>query len=80
MALLGGRSTIEVTDLPPEIQAAAPTVHPAVDFPDAGVDLPDDGRTDRARSDRSGAVAHRRQQGGGGGLAESEADDARRES
>ena len=40
MALLGGRSTIEVTDLPPEIQAAATAVTPTLDFPDAGVDLP----------------------------------------
>ena len=40
IALLGGRSTIEMTDLPPEIQAASLAVMPSVDFPDAGVDLP----------------------------------------
>jgi two-component system, NtrC family, response regulator AtoC len=40
MALLGGRSTIELNDLPPEIQAAPVTMLPALDFPEAGVDLP----------------------------------------
>lgn len=40
VALLGGRSTIELTDLPPEIQSAPLTLLPALDFPDAGVDLP----------------------------------------
>jgi DNA-binding NtrC family response regulator len=40
IALLGGRSTIELTDLPPEIQGATLTFLPPVDFPDAGVDLP----------------------------------------
>ena len=40
IALLGGRSTIEVSDLPPEIQTAPTSVMPAVEFPDAGVDLP----------------------------------------
>ena len=40
MALLGGRATVEVTDLPMEIQAAAATPLPNVDFPEAGVDLP----------------------------------------
>ena len=40
LALLGGRSTIEVTDLPPELQGAPLTFLPAVDFPDTGVDLP----------------------------------------
>jgi transcriptional regulator with PAS, ATPase and Fis domain len=39
MALLGGRSTIELADLPPEIQGSALTFIPPVDFPDAGVDL-----------------------------------------
>jgi DNA-binding NtrC family response regulator len=41
LALLGGRSTIEVTDLPPEIQAAQVPVMPTLDFPDTGVNLPD---------------------------------------
>ncbi len=40
MALLGGRSTIEMNDLPQEIQAAPVSVTPSLDFPDAGVDLP----------------------------------------
>ncbi|HXG87618.1 MAG TPA: sigma-54 dependent transcriptional regulator [Vicinamibacterales bacterium] len=40
MALLGGRSTIEMNDLPPEIQSAPISILPAVDFPDTGVDLP----------------------------------------
>jgi DNA-binding NtrC family response regulator len=40
IALLGGRSTIEITDLPPEIQAAPVAVVPTIDFPDTGVDLP----------------------------------------
>jgi DNA-binding NtrC family response regulator len=40
IALLGGRSTIEVSDLPPEIQSAPAAVMPTVEFPDAGVDLP----------------------------------------
>jgi two-component system, NtrC family, response regulator AtoC len=41
LALLGGRSTIEATDLPPEIPAAHVPVTPSLDFPDAGVNLPD---------------------------------------
>jgi DNA-binding NtrC family response regulator len=41
VALLGGRTSIDVNDLPPEIQAAQIPVVPAVDFPDDGVDLPD---------------------------------------
>jgi DNA-binding NtrC family response regulator len=40
IALLGGRSTIELSDLPPEIQSAPAAVMPTVEFPDAGVDLP----------------------------------------
>jgi DNA-binding NtrC family response regulator len=40
MALLGGRSTIELNDLPPEIQVAPVTALPSLDFPEAGVDLP----------------------------------------
>jgi two-component system response regulator PilR (NtrC family) len=40
LALLGGRTTIELADLPPEIQVAAATPLPNVDFPEAGVDLP----------------------------------------
>ena len=40
MALLGGRSTIELSDLPPEIQAAPVSVMPSMEFPDSGVDLP----------------------------------------
>lgn len=41
IALLGTRWSIEVSDLPPEIQAAQVPVVPAVDFPEDGVDLPD---------------------------------------
>ncbi len=40
IALLGGRTTIEMSDLPPEVQAAPMAAVPTVDFPDAGVDLP----------------------------------------
>jgi two-component system response regulator AtoC len=40
IALLGGRSTIELTDLPPEIQAAQLPIAPTLDFPDGGVDMP----------------------------------------
>jgi transcriptional regulator with PAS, ATPase and Fis domain len=40
IALLGGRSTIELNDLPPEIQATPVSLTPSVDFPEAGVDLP----------------------------------------
>jgi two-component system, NtrC family, response regulator AtoC len=40
IALLGGRSTIELSDLPPEIQGSTITYIPTMDFPDAGVDLP----------------------------------------
>jgi DNA-binding NtrC family response regulator len=40
IALLGGRSTIELNDLPPEIQAIPVTFMPTMEFPDAGVDLP----------------------------------------
>ena len=40
IALLGGRSTIELSDLPPEIQATPVTFMPTVEFPEAGVDLP----------------------------------------
>jgi len=40
IAVIGGRSTIEVTDLPGEIQAAPIAMLPTVDFPDAGIDLP----------------------------------------
>ena len=40
IALLGGRSTIEIADLPPEIQLAPVSIMPSVDFPEAGVDLP----------------------------------------
>jgi DNA-binding NtrC family response regulator len=40
LALLGGRTTIEVSDLPPEIQAAQAMVIPSVDFPENGINLP----------------------------------------
>jgi two-component system response regulator PilR (NtrC family) len=40
LALLGGRSTIEVSDLPPEVQAAQLPIAPTVDFPDDGIDMP----------------------------------------
>jgi DNA-binding NtrC family response regulator len=40
IALLGGRSTIELSDLPPEIQATPVTFIPTLEFPEAGVDLP----------------------------------------
>jgi two-component system, NtrC family, response regulator AtoC len=41
LALLGGRSTIDISDLPPEIQLTQLAVMPTLDFPDAGVNLPD---------------------------------------
>jgi DNA-binding NtrC family response regulator len=41
LALLGGRSTIEVSDLPPEIQLAQLAAAPTLEFPDTGVNLPD---------------------------------------
>ncbi len=41
LALLGTRTTIEVTDLPPEIQAAQVPIVPTVDFPEEGVNLPE---------------------------------------
>ena len=41
VALGAGRQQIEVTDLPPEIQASPePVTSPVVDFPDDGIDLP----------------------------------------
>jgi DNA-binding NtrC family response regulator len=39
IALLGGRSTVELADLPPEIQGATASYMPSMEFPDAGVDL-----------------------------------------
>jgi transcriptional regulator with PAS, ATPase and Fis domain len=39
IALLGGRSTIELIDLPPEVQTAPVSVMPSMEFPDSGVDL-----------------------------------------
>jgi transcriptional regulator with PAS, ATPase and Fis domain len=41
LALLGGRSTIELTDLAPELQSAQTSLMPTVEFPDTGVNLPD---------------------------------------
>ena len=38
-ALLGGRSAIEASDLPPELQTAPLTFAPSLDFPEAGIDL-----------------------------------------
>jgi DNA-binding NtrC family response regulator len=40
IALLGGRSTIELSDLPAEIHGASMTFFPTLEFPEAGVDLP----------------------------------------
>ncbi|MDP1590135.1 MAG: sigma-54 dependent transcriptional regulator, partial [Prosthecobacter sp.] len=41
MAMLGGRSQIEVGDLPPDLQIAAEeSVTPSLDLPEAGIDLP----------------------------------------
>ena len=41
VALSSGRTEIEVSDLPPEIQSVPPpTTTPFVDFPDEGLDLP----------------------------------------
>jgi DNA-binding NtrC family response regulator len=40
LALLGGRTTIESSDLPPDIQAAQMPLLPAVDFPEGGINLP----------------------------------------
>jgi DNA-binding NtrC family response regulator len=41
LALLGGRSTIELNDLPPEIQETQVSLTPSLDFPETGVNLPD---------------------------------------
>jgi DNA-binding NtrC family response regulator len=41
LALLGSRTQIEITDLPPDLQAAEEdTVKPSLDLPEQGVDLP----------------------------------------
>jgi two-component system, NtrC family, response regulator AtoC len=40
IALLGGRTTIDAADLPPELQPAPAATAPSIDFPDAGIDLP----------------------------------------
>jgi two-component system response regulator PilR (NtrC family) len=41
VALCGGRTEIDLGDLPPELNGApAATVRPLVDFPDDGLDLP----------------------------------------
>jgi DNA-binding NtrC family response regulator len=40
VALLGGRSTIEAVDLPPELQGEPATLQPSIDFPEGGIDLP----------------------------------------
>ena len=40
MALLGGRSRIEVSDLPPDVQAVPTPTAPVADLPESGVDLP----------------------------------------
>ncbi len=39
IALLGGRSTIDVADLPPEVQATQVPITPTVEFPVEGIDL-----------------------------------------
>jgi two-component system response regulator AtoC len=39
VALLGGRTTIEASDLPPELHGAPVTFLPSVDFPETGIDL-----------------------------------------
>ena len=41
LAMLGGRTQIEVADLPPDLQLAEPdAVTPAMDLPENGIDLP----------------------------------------
>jgi DNA-binding NtrC family response regulator len=41
LALIGTRTQIEVTDLPPDLQTAAgDTAQPSLDLPEAGIDLP----------------------------------------
>jgi DNA-binding NtrC family response regulator len=40
MALLAGRTRIEVTDLPPDLQAVSTVMTPVADLPEAGIDLP----------------------------------------
>jgi transcriptional regulator with PAS, ATPase and Fis domain len=40
MALLAGRTRIEVTDLPPDLQAVTAVMAPVAELPEAGVDLP----------------------------------------
>ena len=39
IALLGGRTTIEATDLPAEVQGTPASTLPTVEFPDDGIDL-----------------------------------------
>ena len=41
IALLGGRTTIDVSDLPSELQTTELPVRPVLDFPETGVNLPD---------------------------------------
>ncbi len=41
LAMLGGRTQIEVTDLPPDLQpTGAESVTPSLDLPEQGIDLP----------------------------------------
>ncbi len=40
LALLGGRTQIEATDLPPDVQATVEVATPSLDLPAEGVDLP----------------------------------------
>ena len=40
MALLGGRTRIDVADLPPDVQAVSAAVPPVTELPEAGVDMP----------------------------------------
>ena len=79
IAFSGGRSQIDVGDLPREIQQAQELpLRSSVDLPEEGVDLDALHRGHRTRFDRAVARAHRRQQGSGRKAPQPQAHDARR--
>ena len=55
LILRGTRPQIEMTDLPPEIQAVPVETAPSLDLPDDGVDLPGLVEPHRARPHQPGA-------------------------
>ena len=73
----GGRTEIDVSDLPPELHAPpVAAAAPFVDFPDEGLDLPAYLALDRARSDPAGTGAHAWQSKQGCRIASHQANDA----